>query len=214
VERPLTGRVLAAGRNYRKHAAELGNRAAEEPFFFLKDAASAVGHGEEIVIPRDLAGEVHHEAELAVVIGREGRRIPEENALDWVDGCLCANDITARTVQFDLKERGLPWFGAKVADTFLAIGPGKPVMPANPGDLAIICRVNGEVRQEDRTSSMVHSVQALVAAASLHLTLQPGDVLLTGTPAGVGPLRAGDVVEVEIEGVGTLSNPVVAEAGA
>ncbi|MHC4822280.1 MAG: fumarylacetoacetate hydrolase family protein [Planctomycetota bacterium] len=200
MERPLTGRVLAAGRNYRKHAAELGNRAAEEPFFFLKDAASAVGHGEEIVIPRDLAGEVHHEAELAVVIGREGRRIPEENALDWVDGCLCANDITARTVQFDLKERGLP--------------PGKPVMPANPGDLAIICRVNGEVRQEDRTSSMVHSVQALVAAASLHLTLQPGDVLLTGTPAGVGPLRAGDVVEVEIEGVGTLSNPVVAEAGA
>jgi 2-keto-4-pentenoate hydratase/2-oxohepta-3-ene-1,7-dioic acid hydratase in catechol pathway len=207
------GKVLAVGRNYAKHAREMGNVAAEEPFFFLKAPSTAVGPGEAIVIPGDLEGEVHHEAELAVVIGRRGRRIPRERAMEWVFGYACANDVTARTLQRKLIEAKLPWFQGKNMDTFLAFGPG--ILPArfvpDPGALRIRCLVDGAVRQDAPASEMTNGIPALLAAASRWVTLEPGDLLLTGTPAGVGPLLPGQTVEVRIEGVGSLVNPVTLE---
>ncbi len=207
------GKILAVGRNYAAHAKEMGGAPTEAPFFFLKAPSSAVGNGDPIVIPYDVEGEVHHEAELAVIIGLEGRRIPEERALDHVLGYCCANDVTARTEQKALIERRLPWFGGKNADTFVALGPGLTLRDSvgDPGDLRIQCFVDGECRQDARTSAMVHGVAALIAAASRRLTLEAGDMILTGTPAGVGPIRPGQTVEVRIEGLGSLVNPVVAE---
>jgi 2-keto-4-pentenoate hydratase/2-oxohepta-3-ene-1,7-dioic acid hydratase in catechol pathway len=191
----------------------MGGTTTEAPFFFLKAPSIAVGNGDPIVIPFDIEGEVHHEAELAVIIGMEGRRIPVERALDHVLGYCCANDVTARTEQKALIEKRLPWFGGKNADTFLALGPGlslRDTVP-DPDDLQIRCIVDGGIRQDARTSSMVHGVAALISAASRRLTLEAGDVILTGTPAGVGPLLPGQTVEVRIEGLGSLINPVVAE---
>jgi len=208
----LPGKVIAAGRNYAAHAREMGGAPAEEPFFFGKLASCAVGPGAPIEIPSDLPGEVHHEAELAVVVGRAGRRIPAERALEWVAGYLCANDVTARTLQRRLQEKKLPWFEAKNADTFLALGPGivpRAFVP-DPAALRVRCFVDGRARQDAPTSAMIHTVASLLAHASRRVTLLPGDVLLTGTPEGVGPLVPGESVEVRIDGVGSLVNPVVA----
>ncbi len=206
-------KVIAVGRNYAAHAKELGNAAPEAPFFFLKAPSTVVGNGDPIVIPADVEGEVHHEAELAVVLGKSGRRIPPERALDFVAGYLCANDVTARTEQKALQERKLPWFGGKNADSFLVLGPG--LVPreavADPQKLRVQCFVNRARQQERATSDMIHGVAALVSLASRRLTLHPGDVILTGTPAGVGPIAPGDSVEVRIDGVGSLVNPVVLE---
>ncbi len=214
VERP--GKVIAVGRNYAAHAREMGHApspAPEAPFFFLKAPSTIVGHGDSIVIPFDIEGEVHHEAELAVVIGKAGRRIAVERAMDHVAGYLCANDVTARTEQKWLQERKLPWFGGKNADSFLCLGPA--LVPAaavpDPRALRVLCLVDGEVRQDGSTAEMIHGVAALLSFASRRLSLQEGDVILTGTPAGVGPLRPGQSVEVRIEGVGSLVNPVVLE---
>lgn len=219
LDRP--GKVLCVGRNYAAHARELGNAPPEAPFFFLKAPSTAIGDGEAIVIPRDIEGEVHHEAELAVVIGRRGRRVPGERALEWVAGYCCANDVTARTEQRALQDRRLPWFGGKNADTFLCLGPD-PVPAAavpDPGALRLLCLVDGEVRQDGATAAMIHGVAALVAHASRRVTLEPGDVILTGTPAGVGPLLPGQTVEVRLLGgdsalLCALVNPVVAEGAA
>lgn len=207
------GKVLAVGRNYAKHAKELGNAAAEEPFFFLKAPSIAIGPGEAIVLPSDLEGEVHHEAELGVVLGRAGRRIPRERALEWVLGYCCANDVTARTLQRKLIEAKLPWFQGKNMDTFLAFGPG--LVPArlvpDPSRLRVRCLVDGALRQDAPASEMVNGVASLLAHASRWVTLERGDLILTGTPAGVGPLLPGQTVEVRIDEVGSLVNPVVGE---
>jgi 2-keto-4-pentenoate hydratase/2-oxohepta-3-ene-1,7-dioic acid hydratase in catechol pathway len=210
------GKVVAVGRNYAAHAKELGNAVPEEPFFFGKAPSSAVGPGEAIEIPADYEGEVHHEAELALVVGRRGRRIPEDRAAEWIAGWTCANDVTARTLQKSLQERRLPWFSGKNADTFLPLGPGivPAALVADASALRIRCTVDGVVRQDGTTADMIHGPAALLARASRHLTMEPGDVILTGTPSGVGPLSPGQVVEVFIEGVGTLRNPVRAERGA
>ncbi len=206
MDRP--GKVIAVGRNYAAHARELGNAPPEAPFFFLKAPSTMVGDGDPIVLPFDIEGEVHHEAELAVIIGRKGRRIPAAEALDFVLGYACANDVTARTEQKALQERKLPWFGGKNADSFLVLGPLVPAAAVpDPGALRIRCLVDGAVRQDGTTADMTHGVAALVSHASRRLTLHPGDVLLTGTPAGVGPLRPGETVEVAIEGVGRIRNP-------
>lgn len=210
---PPPGKVIAVGRNFLAHARELGNLPPEAPFFFLKAPSTAVGNGEPIVLPFDVEGEVHHEAELAVVIGRAGRRVPADRAMEIVAGYCCANDVTARTEQKSLQERKLPWFGGKNADSFLVLGPSlvpRSAVP-EPARLVVRCLVDGRVRQDAPCSDMAHGVAALVAAASLRLTLHPGDVILTGTPPGVGPLRPGETVEVRIEGVGSLVNPVVLE---
>jgi 2-keto-4-pentenoate hydratase/2-oxohepta-3-ene-1,7-dioic acid hydratase in catechol pathway len=211
ISRP--GKVIAVGRNYAAHARELGNAPTAAPFFFLKASSTAIGTQEPIVIPFDVEGEVHHEAELAVILGLGGRRIPEGEAMGHVLGYCCANDVTARTEQKSLQERKLPWFGAKNADSFLCLGPGLTLRDSipDPGVLRVRCLVDGEVRQDASTAEMIHGVASLIAHASRRVTLDPGDVILTGTPAGTGPIRPGQTVEVVIDGIGALVNPVVRE---
>jgi 2-keto-4-pentenoate hydratase/2-oxohepta-3-ene-1,7-dioic acid hydratase in catechol pathway len=205
--------VIAVGRNYAAHAREMGGAPTEAPFFFLKDGTTAIEHGDPIVIPFDIEGEVHHEAELAVVIGLEGRRIRPERAMEHVLGYCCANDVTARTEQRALQERKLPWFGGKNADGFLVLGPGISLRDTapDPATLRVQCLVDGTLRQDGAVADMVHPIAALLVHASRRLTLFPGDVILTGTPAGVGAILPGQTVEVRIPGIGSLVNPVTAE---
>jgi 2-keto-4-pentenoate hydratase/2-oxohepta-3-ene-1,7-dioic acid hydratase in catechol pathway len=193
------------GRNYRDHAAELGNAVPEaEPLLFLKAPSSLVFDGAEIVLPPESA-RVDYEGELALVIGRRVKSWPQERWLDALAGVCCANDVSAR----DLQKKDVQFARAKSFDTFCPIGPAI-VSGLDPSDLAIQTRVNGATKQSARTSQMVFSPAFLVAYISRMMTLLPGDLILTGTPAGVGPLSPGDRVEVEIEGVGVLANRVAA----
>ncbi len=199
----LPSKIVAIGRNYAEHAREMGHDIPEVPVVFLKPSTSVVGSGDPIQYPRQSA-EVHFEAELAVVIGRLCRDVPVERAADVVLGYTCANDVTAR----DLQKSDGQWGRAKGFDTFCPLGPWVRT-DLDPSDLRIRCTVNGETRQDGRTSQMVRGVGDLIGHVSACMTLLPGDVLLTGTPAGVGPLHVGDRVAVTIEGIGTLTNPVV-----
>jgi 2-keto-4-pentenoate hydratase/2-oxohepta-3-ene-1,7-dioic acid hydratase in catechol pathway len=196
-------KVLGIGRNYAEHAAELGNDVPAEPLVFLKPNTSVVGPGDPIQLPPS-SQEVHYEGELAVVIGRLCRDVPPERVPEVVLGYTCANDVTAR----DLQRRDGQWWRAKGFDSFCPLGPYL-VTDLDVADLRITTRLDGETVQDGRTSQMVFDVAALVAHVSSAMTLLPGDVLLTGTPAGVGPMRAGQRVEVEVEGIGVLANPVV-----
>jgi len=195
-------KIICVGRNYAAHAAEHHAPLPEEPMLFLKPPSALIGHGEPILIPGGI-GRVEHEAELAVIIGRQARRVTQTSALDYVLGYTCANDVSAR----DLQQKDNQWGRAKGFDTFCPLGPWI-VTDLDPRDLAVSCRLNGEQRQHARTSEMVFDVPALIAFISRVMTLLPGDVILTGTPAGVGPLADGDTVEVEVEGIGVLRNPV------
>jgi 2-keto-4-pentenoate hydratase/2-oxohepta-3-ene-1,7-dioic acid hydratase in catechol pathway len=198
------GKIVAVGLNYADHVAEAPGRAIPAtPIIFLKPPSSLIGHGEAIVIPPG-ADPVEHEAELAVVIGRRARRVRPEDAYDHVLGLTCSNDVSARNFQ---REDG-QWVRAKGFDTFCPLGPCITTDLRAEG-LAIEGRVNGEVRQRSNTRHLLFDVPALIAFVSGVMTLLPGDVILTGTPAGVGPLRPGDRVEVAIEGIGTLANMVV-----
>jgi 2-keto-4-pentenoate hydratase/2-oxohepta-3-ene-1,7-dioic acid hydratase in catechol pathway len=199
-------KIIGIGRNYAEHAAELGNDVPAEPLMFFKPNTSVIGPQDNVVLPRQSV-EVHYEAELAVVIGRLCKDVPRERAAEVILGYTIADDVTAR----DLQRSDGQWTRAKGFDTFCPLGPWLTV-GLDPADLAVRCRLNGDVRQEGRTSQMVHDVPGLVAAVSAAFTLLPGDVLLTGTPAGVGPLGDGDRVEIEIEGIGTLRHGVVVEA--
>jgi 2-keto-4-pentenoate hydratase/2-oxohepta-3-ene-1,7-dioic acid hydratase in catechol pathway len=200
----LPGKVLAVGRNYAGHAAEFGSAPPAEPLLFLKPPSAVIGPGAAIVLPA-LSQQVDHEAELAVVIGRRCRSVRREEAMACVLGYTCANDVTAR----DLQRRDGQWSRAKGFDTFCPLGPWV-VTGLDPAGLEILCRVNGEVRQRGHAADLIFPVSRLIEHAAAVMTLEPGDVLLTGTPAGVGPLRAGDTVEVDISGIGVLRNPVVA----
>jgi len=195
-------KVVAVGRNYREHAAELGNEAPAEPLLFLKPNTSVIGPGDTIVRPRQ-SSRVDFEGELAIVIGSIAKNVSEADAASVVFGYTVANDVTAR----DLQEKDGQWARAKGFDTFCPLGPVIET-EFEVANQAIETRVNGEVRQSGRLDDMVHSVASVVAYASAVFTLLPGDVILTGTPAGVGPIVAGDIVEVTVEGIGTLSNPV------
>jgi 2-keto-4-pentenoate hydratase/2-oxohepta-3-ene-1,7-dioic acid hydratase in catechol pathway len=196
-------KIVCVGRNYREHAAELGNEMPAEPLLFLKANSSLVGHEETIVLP-PYSERVEHEGELAVVIGRRAKDIADaENPLDYVFGYTCLNDVTAR----DLQRKDKQFTRAKSFDTFCPVGPCV-VTGLDPLDLRVETRVNAEVRQRGRTSEMAFAVPFLVRYVSRMMTLEAGDLISTGTPAGVGPLRDGDTVEVEVEGVGTLRNPV------
>ncbi|MEI5584644.1 MULTISPECIES: fumarylacetoacetate hydrolase family protein [unclassified Agromyces] len=195
-------KVVAVGKNYRDHAAEMGGDAPAEPLLFLKPNTAVIGPGDAIVLPPE-SSQVEHEGELAVVIGRIARRVSEADAASVVFGYTIANDVTAR----DLQRSDGQWTRAKGFDTFCPLGP---VIDTDV-DLergTIETSVNGERRQEGRLADMVHSVPAIIAYASNVFTLLPGDVILTGTPAGVGPIVAGDTVEVSVSGLGTLANPV------
>jgi 2-keto-4-pentenoate hydratase/2-oxohepta-3-ene-1,7-dioic acid hydratase in catechol pathway len=196
-------KVIAIGRNYAAHAAEHGAEVPAEPLFFLEPPSAVIGPGATILYPEHLTQRVEHEAELAVVIGRQARQVQREQAPAYIWGYTCANDITAR----DLQRRDGQWARGKGFDTFCPLGPW--IVPdLDTGDLRIRCRVNGELRQDGRTRDMIFSISELIAYVSAAMTLDPGDVILTGTPAGVGPLQPGDRVAVEIEGVGTLENGV------
>jgi 2-keto-4-pentenoate hydratase/2-oxohepta-3-ene-1,7-dioic acid hydratase in catechol pathway len=198
-------KILAVGLNYRTHAAESGMAVPSEPLVFSKLPSSVIGPLEPIVYPI-LSQQVDYEGELAVVIGQRARNVPPEKAHGFILGYTCGNDVTAR----DLQRRDDQWTRAKGFDTFCPLGP-YIVTDLDPGHLTIQTRVNGEIRQSTSTTDMVFSVAELISYVSQVMTLEPGDVILTGTPAGVGPLQPGDVVEVEIEGIGTLRNLVVSQ---
>lgn len=200
---PRPSKIVAVGRNYREHAAELGNVAPqEEPLLFLKAPSSLLLGGGDIVLPPE-STRVDFEGELALVIGRKIKSWPQERWREALAGVCCANDVTAR----DLQKKDGQWARAKSFDTFCPIGP-ELVTDLDPSDLAITTRVNGAVKQSARTSEMVFSPAFLVAYISRMMTLLRGDLILTGTPAGVGGLFAGDAVEVEIEGIGILQSRV------
>lgn len=199
----LPSKVVAVGRNYAEHVKEMGGDAPPEtPIIFLKPSTSVCGPGDPIRLPAD-AGRVEHEAELAVVIGRPLRRISREQAAEAILGYTCANDVTDRTMQADDGQ----WTRAKGYDSYCPLGPWMETA-LDPTDLRITSSVNGTLRQDGRTSELVRDVGALLEFMSGVMTLLPGDVVLTGTPAGVGPIVDGDTVTVEIEGIGALTNPV------
>ncbi|MHB1064001.1 MAG: fumarylacetoacetate hydrolase family protein [Georgenia sp.] len=196
-------KVVGIGRNYAAHAAEMGNEVPDEPAVFLKPNTSVIGPDDPIVLPA-YSSNVHHEAELAVVISRLCKFVPAEKAEDVIFGYTVANDVTARDVQ----STDVQWTRAKGFDTSCPLGP-YIALDLDVSDLAVRARVDGELRQDGRTSDLIHSVPELIAYVSSIFTLLPGDVILTGTPAGVGPIDVGQRVEVEVEGIGVLSNPVV-----
>jgi 2-keto-4-pentenoate hydratase/2-oxohepta-3-ene-1,7-dioic acid hydratase in catechol pathway len=196
-------KIVCVGRNYREHAAELGNAMPAQPLLFLKAPSAIINDGESIELP-ETSERVEHEGELAVVIGRECRSLSSgEDPLAYVLGFTCLNDVTAR----DLQRSDVQFTRAKSFDTFCPVGP-YIVTGLDPSDLLVETCVNGELRQSGRTSAMAFPVPFLIRYISHVMTLNPGDLISTGTPAGVGPLRDGDMVEVEVEGIGVLRNPV------
>ncbi|MBI2404471.1 MAG: fumarylacetoacetate hydrolase family protein [Gemmatimonadetes bacterium] len=200
-------KIVCVGRNYAEHAKELGNPMPKEPLIFLKPSSAVIGDGEPIVLPPQ-SQRVEHEGEIAVVIGARLKRVSEQPALAGIAGVTCANDVTAR----DLQKSDGQWTRAKGFDTFCPVGP-RVVPVKDLGDLTkleVRCRVNGQLRQQGKASDMAFPIPMVLSYISRIMTLEPGDLVLTGTPAGIGPLVAGDVVEVEIPGVGVLRNPVVA----
>jgi 2-keto-4-pentenoate hydratase/2-oxohepta-3-ene-1,7-dioic acid hydratase in catechol pathway len=197
-------KIIGIGQNYRAHAAEMGKGIPTEPLMFLKPPSALLAPGQAIERPAGYA-RVDYEGELGVLIGRRARHVEVADALTFVAGYLCINDVTVR----DLQAKDGQWTRAKGFDTFCPVGP-RVVEGLDPRDLRITTRVNGEVRQDSRTSDLIFDVATLIAFASRHMTLEPGDLISTGTPAGVGNLAVGDEVEVEIEGVGALRNPVSA----
>lgn len=202
---PRPTKIICVGRNYAAHARELGNDVPERPLLFLKPPSSLIRHGEPIVLPLE-SGRVEHEAEIGVVIGRRTRNVSAAEALGAVAGYVPLNDVTAR----DLQKLDVQFTRAKGFDTFCPIGT-----PAPHDDwraLEIIARVNGEIRQHGHASDMIFGIPDVIAYVSGIMTLEPGDIIATGTPEGVGPLAAGDTVEIEVPGIGTISNPVEAAA--
>jgi 5-oxopent-3-ene-1,2,5-tricarboxylate decarboxylase/2-hydroxyhepta-2,4-diene-1,7-dioate isomerase len=209
---PRPKRILAIGRNYSEHAKELGNEAPDEPIVFQKASSSVIGPGQPIVIPPH-RGRVDFEGELAVVIGREGQNVSEAEAMSFVAGYTLINDVTARDEQKRAQARNLPWFLSKSHDTFCPMGPCFVTADEikDPHALQLTTSVNGEIKQQASTSEMLFSIPKLIAYLSQQMALEPGDVIPTGTPPGVGPLHPGDTVEVYIPEIGTLTNPVIGE---
>jgi 2-keto-4-pentenoate hydratase/2-oxohepta-3-ene-1,7-dioic acid hydratase in catechol pathway len=203
VDLPRPSKIVCVGRNYLEHARELGNEVPERPLIFFKPPSSLLASGEPIVLPFE-SERVEHEGEIAVVIGRRARHVPAPEAWDFVAGIAPLNDVTAR----DLQKSDGQWTRAKGFDTFCPVGRAMPLGEVDRDALEVICRVNGEVRQHGRVGEMAFGIPQLIAYISGVMTLEPGDLIATGTPAGVGPLHDGDLVEVEIPGVGTVRNPV------
>lgn len=198
-------KVLCVGRNYEDHASEMDGEVPEEPVVFMKPATAVTGPNANVIYPRT-SREVHHEAELAVVISKPARNVAAEDASQYVFGYTAGNDVTAR----DLQRKDGQWTRAKGFDTFCPLGPAIETELDPLERLAVICRVNGEVRQAGFTSDMVFGVAELIEFVTAFTTLLPGDVIMTGTPSGVGKVEPGDLMEVEIDGIGVLSNRVVA----
>lgn len=198
-------KIVCVGRNYVDHAKELGNEVPSEPLIFLKPVSSLITHGETIVYPA-ISSNVHFEGELGVVIGKRARHVARENALDCVSGYTCVNDVTAR----DIQRKDVQFTRGKGFDTFCAVGPHMiPAAEVDLSSLRVITRLNGEVKQDGPVTEMIFPVDAIIAFVTACMTLEPGDLIATGTPAGVGPMLPGQTVEIEIPGVGLLRNPVI-----
>jgi 2-keto-4-pentenoate hydratase/2-oxohepta-3-ene-1,7-dioic acid hydratase in catechol pathway len=206
---PITpSKVVCVGRNYAEHAAEFGNEAPPEPLIFLKPPTTIVGPGAPVIYPT-LSERVDHEGELAVVIGRQCSHLREEDAAHVIFGYTLANDVTAR----DLQRKDGQWTRGKGFDTFGPVGPWIDT-DFEPAGRTLRCSVDGELRQESSMDLMIHSVARILSYVTEFMTLVPGDIVMTGTPAGVGPVQPGNTMVVAIDGLGELSNPVVAAAGA
>ena len=201
-------KIVCVGRNYAEHAAELGNEVPSEPLIFLKPPSTIIGPDEAVVYPA-ISERVDHEGELALVIGQRCRHLSEEEALEAVFGYTVANDVTAR----DLQRKDGQWTRGKGFDTFCPVGPWIDTQ-FNPTNRLVRCLVNNEVRQDGNTGLMIYSIARVLAFVTQFMTLEPGDLILTGTPAGVGAVQPGDVMTVEVGGLGSLSNPVISEAEA
>jgi 2-keto-4-pentenoate hydratase/2-oxohepta-3-ene-1,7-dioic acid hydratase in catechol pathway len=200
------GKIVCVGRNYRDHAKELGNDVPKEPLIFLKPPSSVIADGEAVVLPPQ-SGEVEHEGEIGVVVGRTLRRATPDEAAGAVQSVVAVNDVTAR----DLQRSDSQWTRAKGFDTFCPMGvPASP--PSDLATLTVVTRVNGVERQRGRGSDMVFSIPDVLAYISHVMTLEPGDLVLTGSPAGVGKLSPGDEVEVEVLGLSRVRNPVTLKA--
>ncbi|PZE23026.1 MULTISPECIES: fumarylacetoacetate hydrolase family protein [unclassified Curtobacterium] len=197
-------KVIGVGLNYAEHVSEMDERAGEDPIVFLKPNTAIIGPNDQIRLPQDV-GRVDHEGELAVVIGSLAKNVRREDFADVVLGYTVANDVTAR----DLQARDGQWTRAKGFDTFCPIGPVIET-DLDPSDVRLETRVDGDIRQAASTSEMIHDIPSLIEFVSSIWTLLPGDLILTGTPAGVGPINDGEIVEVTVSGIGSLTNPVVA----
>jgi 2-keto-4-pentenoate hydratase/2-oxohepta-3-ene-1,7-dioic acid hydratase in catechol pathway len=192
--------IFCIGRNYAAHARELKNEVPGTPVIFSKPVTSIIYDGDSVVLPVQSVN-VHHEVELVVAIGREGKHIPEEKALEYVAGYAVGIDLTARDIQDQLKEKGKPWELSKGLDTFAPLGNFiSPQDAGNPASIRVELLVNGEIRQQGTTADMLFPVDVLISTLSQYFTLHPGDLVFTGTPAGVGPIEAGDVLEARIAG--------------
>ncbi len=213
--RPLAGvkllapatptKLVCVGRNYAEHAAELGNEVPPEPLIFLKPPTTVVGPDEPVVYPA-ISARVDHEGELALVIGKRCRNVSEADAAQVIFGYTVANDVTAR----DLQKSDGQWTRGKGFDTFAPVGPWIDTA-FDPNDKAVRCLVNDEVRQDGNTALLIYSIGRVIAHVTRFMTLEAGDLILTGTPAGVGAVKPGDVMTVEVEGLGSLQNPVIDE---
>ncbi len=198
------GKIICLGRNYLDHIRELGNKVPERAVIFCKPASSLLANGGEIRIP-EYSDDCHHELELALLVGKTGKNIPEEKALSYLSGYAVALDLTLRDLQSELKKKGLPWEIAKGFDTSCPLSDFSAAdTVSNPNKLELCLKVNGEVRQQGNTAQMMRSVEEIVAEISTFYTLEAGDIILTGTPAGVSKISSGDQLEGTIEGVGSL----------
>jgi 2-keto-4-pentenoate hydratase/2-oxohepta-3-ene-1,7-dioic acid hydratase in catechol pathway len=198
----IPSKIVCIGKNFADHAAEIGEEVTDEPLIFFKPSSAIVGHGDAIVIPAQ-SKQVELEAELCLVIGKLAKNVSEEKALDYLWGVTIANDVTARDLQFGDGQ----WARSKGFDTFCPLGPWVETEFVPDGQV-IESRINGEVRQNVAISEMVHKIPFIISYVSKNMTLLPGDIILTGSPAGISVIKAGDIIECEVEGIGILSNPV------
>lgn len=206
-------KIIALGRNYMAHIKELQHEVPKEPLFFSKAASALIAHEEAIVIPEWLNTRVDHEAELAVIIGKTCKNVSEEEAMEYVAGYTILNDVTARDLQKEDIDHGNPWFRSKSIDTFCPMGPYfVPVDEIeNPQDLEIQLKVNNEIRQYSNTKHMIFPIPKIISTISKYMTLHPGDIIATGTPEGVSPIKDNDLIEITIPKLGTLQNRVIKE---
>ena len=198
----IPSKIVCIGKNFADHAAEIGEEVTEEPLIFFKPSSAIVGHGDAIVIPPQ-SKQVELEAELCLVIGKLAKNVSEDKALEYLWGVTIANDVTARDLQFGDGQ----WARSKAFDTFCPLGPWVETEFVPDGQV-IESRVNGEVRQNVSITEMVHKIPFIISYVSKNMSLLPGDIILTGSPAGISVINAGDLIECEIEGIGILSNPV------
>jgi 2-keto-4-pentenoate hydratase/2-oxohepta-3-ene-1,7-dioic acid hydratase in catechol pathway len=198
----IPSKIVCIGKNFADHAAEIGEEVTVEPLIFFKPSSSIIGHGDAIVIPPQ-SKQVELEAELCLVIGKLAKNVSEEKALEYLWGVTIANDVTARDLQFGDGQ----WARSKGFDTFCPLGPWVETEFVPDGQV-IESRINGEIRQNVAITEMVHKIPTIISYVSKNMTLLPGDIILTGSPAGISAINAGDMIECEIEGIGILSNPV------